>query len=427
MIETLTSLALKAGHTLPPVPAPLVRESLENPRTKLDRVFEIMGGSSMTASGIQVGPDTGLQFSAVFAAIRLISTGVAMLDSPIYRLISENEREEIPNHYLYPLLNRQANGDMTAFRFKSIMTQWMLQWGNSYAPFVISPNGRVTSIAPVHPTRVRHLDGGYAVLTDANNWVPVPKDNMLHLRGLVCDANGDGLSVVSQARHTIGAALATEEYGSRMFSNGARMSGFVEVPLQMKADDKARMIKYLEKEYTGSVNAGRVAVFDGGSKFHQTSMSAEDAEFLLSRKFSVNEIARWFGVPPHMIGDLDRATFSNIEHQGLEFTTYSLGPHLENWEAEINGTMLSMTEGKTVFMEFCRDELTRGDMQSRAAAASIFIQNGIMTPNEVREEFELNPHADGNTLLANGTLTPVKILNKKTNPPPGGANAQTGA
>lgn len=426
MVETLTSLMLAAGHSLPPIPmVPHVRESLENPRTYLDRVFEIMGGSQQTAAGVTVGPDSALSFSAVFAAIRLLSTGVAMLDSPIYRSIGENQREEIPGHYLYPLLNRQANPDMTAFRFKSIMTQWMLQWGNAYAPFVVSPNGRITSISPVHPTRVRRLDGGYAVLTDT--WVPVPKDSMFHLRGLVCDSEGNGLSVVSQARQTIGGALATEQYGSKMFSNGARLSGFVEVPMQMKVDDKAKMINYLEKEYTGAMNAGRIAVFDGGSKFHQTSMSAQDAEFLASRKFSINEIARWFGVPPHMIGDLDRATFSNIEHQGLEFTTYSLGPHLENWEAEVNASLLSVSEGRTVYMEFCRDELTRGDMKSRAEAASIFVQNGIMTPNEVREEFELNPHADGDTLLANGTLTPVKILNTKTNPPLGGANAQAGA
>jgi HK97 family phage portal protein len=290
----------------------------------------------------------------------------------------------------------------------------VLLYGNAYSIMTISRNGLVTRLDPIHPDRVRPVDGGYMVRVAQGGEIPIPDELMLHIRGIETDERGIGLSIVGQARQAIGMAMATERFGARYFGNGSVAGGFIEIAENLSDIARKNMLKVLEARHAGAANAHRIGILDGGSKFIQTTIPPDDAQFLQTRKFNVNEIARWFGVPPHMIGELERSTNNNIEHQGLEFVTHCLGPHLENFEAECNSALLSETESKTVFVQFRREKLIQGDMASRATVAATLRSNGIIDGNEARGPFGYNPHPDGDTLLANGTFTPVSVLNQKT-------------
>lgn len=419
-LETLASLASRFdGERLwpdPPVGGALVQQrygSIEDPRTPFSAIYDFIEakGGGKTWSGAVISPDSAMTISAVFACVRIISCGVAMLDLLTYR--RDGERDLLAtDHYLWRLLKDRANPRMSSFRFKRLMTSWVLLHGNAYAVMDVSNNGRVMSLEPVHPRRVRMVEGGYMVksIDGTGSELPVPWEYMLHLRGAETDERGQGLSVIAQARQSLGATLATEEYASRLFSNGAQFKGFFKIPQAMGEDAKKRMTEYVQRLHQGVDKAHGFGVLDAGTDWIPTSMNAEDAQFLETRKFQVGEIARWFGVPPHAIGDLDRSTNNNIEHQGIEMRIYTLGPHLELWENEINNSLLSETESRQYFVRFDRDELMKGDQKAEAAAASIYRQNGIMTTNEIRRRMGLNPHPDGDTLLANGTLRPVGEL-----------------
>lgn len=391
-------------------------DSIENPHTSFDKFVELLGGGQLSDSGEMVSPESAMTIGAVFQCVSIISNGTAMLDLLTYRR-NGPRIEQDQGHYLYRLLRddvRTGPGKMTAFRWKRMMQAWVLLYGNAYSFITVSRNGLVTQLDPIHPNRVRLIAGGYAVRREDGTERPVPEELMLHIRGIEIDERGLGLSVVSQARQAMGISMATERFGARFFGNGATMGGFIKVAENLSDEARKNLLKYLEKRHAGAANAFRVGVLDGGSDFVQTSIPPEDAQFLQTRKFNVNEICRWFGVPPHMAGELERSTNNNIEHQGLEFVTHCLGPHLENFEAECNSSLLSETESKTVFVQFRREKLIQGDMASRATVAATLRSNGIITGNEGRAPFGYNPHPDGDTLLANGTFAPVSVLNQKT-------------
>jgi HK97 family phage portal protein len=236
----------------------------------------------------------------------------------------------------------------------------------------------------------------------------VPSDLMLHLRGVEVDESGVGVSVVSLARQSMGLALAQEEYGARVFSNGANMSGIVKVPSAMNAETKKKTLEYFQS-FSNISKAHGIGVMDDTMDFVRTSMSPSDVAFLDSRKLQVDEICRWFGVPPHMVAQLDRSTNNNIEHQGIEFVTHCLGPHLEDTEQEIQLQLLSETEGQRHFVRFNREELTMADSRTMADSDARDVQSAIKTPNEARKRRGLNPLPDGSKLMIQGAMVPVSM------------------
>jgi HK97 family phage portal protein len=413
-IETLASLALDAGRDISVLE--MRSDSLENPRTSFDRAFELLGGGQLADSGEMVSPTTAMTIGAVFQCVSIIANGTAMLDLLTYRRTGVRIEQD-QSHYLYRLLRDDVRPHMTAFRWKRLMQSWVLLHGNAYSIMTISRNGLVTQLDPIHPDRVRLVEGGYTVQVAQGNPVFIPEALMLHIRGIETDERGLGLSIVGQARQAIGMAMATDRFGARYFGNGSVAGGFIEIAENLSTEARKNMLKVLEARHGGAANAHRIGILDGGSKFIQTTIPPDDAQFLQTRKFNVNEICRWFGVPPHMVGELERSTNNNIEHQGLEFVTHCLGPHLENFESECNSALLSEMESKTVFVQFRREKLIQGDMASRATVAATLRSNGIITGNESRAPFGYNPHPDGDTLLANGTFTPVSVLNQKTSAP----------
>jgi len=352
-------------------------------------------GGTDTASGEQVSPETALTFSAVYAAVNLLSRSVASLPLWVYRRFGETGRQRDSAHPLHRLLHDAPNPDMTAFSFREAMQAHVLTWGNAFALIGRNQAGRVVSLTPIHPARVsmgRDDAGVYTYRIDGGPDV-IHADDMLHLKALSRDGLF-GMSPVALARESIAAGIACEKFGARFFGNQARPSGVLKYPRSLTPEQIERIRKSWSAAY-GQEGSHGTAILEMGMEWQPFTIPPDDAQFLQTRQFTVTEIARWFGVPPHMIGDLSRATFSNIEHQGIEFVTYSLMPWLVNWEQELARKLLSAAEREDYFIEHSPEALLRGDVTSRYAAYQTALLNGFLSIDEVRAKENLNPLPDG--------------------------------
>ena len=233
-------------------------------------------------------------------------------------------------------------------------------------------------------------------------------EDVLHIPALGFDGL-IGYSPIAMARNAIGVAIATEEFGAKFFENGARPSGILKVPHVLK--DPSKLSESWQKAYGGTGNTGKVAVLEEGVTYESISIPPNDAQFLDTRKFQLNEIARIFRVPPHMIADLERATFSNVEHLSLEFVKFSLNPWVIRWEQSLSKALMTPNERGKIFVKFNVDGLMRGDYQSRMAGYATARQNGWLSANDIREMEDMNPIPDedgGNFYLVNGNFTKLK-------------------
>ena len=238
--------------------------------------------------------------------------------------------------------------------------------------------------------------------------VRLKPSDVLHIPGLGFDGLV-GYSPIAMAKNAIGLAIATEEYGSKFFANGAQPSGVLEHPGTIK--DPQRVRDSWMSQFRGSANSNKIAVLEEGLKYTPISISPEQAQFLETRKFQINEIARIFRVPPHMVGDLEKSSFSNIEQQSLEFVKYTLEPWLVRWEQSIQRILFSADEKKRYFVRFNVEGLLRGDYASRMNGYAVGRQNGWMSANDIRELENLDriPAEEGGDLyLINGNMTKLK-------------------
>ena len=372
-------------------------------------------------SGATVNEMTAMRCSAVYACVRILAESVAALPLHVYEYMSKGKERAI-NHPLYFLLHDAPNDEMTSFNFREVMMTHLLLHGNCYAYIQRdkSGTGRVAGLHPLMANRMsveRDDNGqiiyrytptkGEAQIKDSAT-VIYQRQEILHIPALGFDGM-IGYSPIAMARNAIGVAIACEEFGAKFFENGARPSGILEHPGIIKNTDKLR--EEWQKIYGGSRNTGRVAILEEGMKYQSISIPPNDAQFLDTRKFQLNEIARIFRVPPHMLADLERATFSNIEHQSLEFVMYSLMPWLARWEQNLAKALFTASERGKYFVKFNVDGLMRGDYQSRMQGYSIGRQNGWLSANDIREMEDLNPISEadgGNYYLVNGNFTKLK-------------------
>lgn len=360
-------------------------------------IVEVFGGSG-TASGEVVTPDVALSISAVWAAVSLLSRTQASLPLFVYERTADDARRRVTKHPLHTLLHSRPNPEMTSFTFRQTLQAHALAWGNGFAVVARDGAARPVALWPQHPSRVvvRRDDAGellYIVTTPSGAQTTYSPEDVIHIKGLSLDGVV-GLSVVTFARETLGLALGAEKFAARYFGNGARPSGMLVPPRPLSAG-AARELRDSWRAWYGGENAHRLAVVPPGTTWIPLTMPFEDAQFLETRKFGVAEIARWFGVPPHLLGDLDRATFSNIEHQSLEYVVYSLQPWLVNWEQELERKLLRADERDRMFVEHVVDGLLRGDIQTRYNAYATAISHGFRCPDEVRALENLNPIPDG--------------------------------
>ncbi len=375
-----------------------------------------MGGSS---SGKVVTERTAMQMTAVYACVRILSEAVAGLPLNLYRHNNDGGKEKALDHPLYLLLHDEPNPEMSSFVFRETLMTHLLLWGNAYAQIIRNGKGEIVALYPLMPNKmqVNRDDNGqlYYIYQKSQEEVPNSKDfyvrlessDVLHIPGLGFDGLV-GYSPIAMAKNAIGLAIATEEYGSKFFANGAAPSGVLEHPGTIKDPSKVR--ESWMSQFGGSANSGKIAVLEEGMKYTPISISPEQAQFLETRKFQINEIARIFRVPPHMVGDLDKSSFSNIEQQSLEFVKYTLDPWVVRWEQSIQRTLLTPAEKKSYFVKFNVEGLLRGDYQSRMTGYATARQNGWMSANDIRELENLDriPAEEGGDLyLVNGNMVPI--------------------
>lgn len=355
---------------------------------------------------------SALRVTAYLAAVKIISETVASLPLIVYRRIQPRGKERAPDHPLYTVLHDQANSEMTAYQFRETLQGHILNWGNGYAEIERDGAGRVIGLWPLLPDRTwperdqetQRLQ--YRTILPDGQQILLPSERVLHIPGFGFDGLV-GYNPVKLAREAIGMALAAEQFGADFFGNGAKPSGIVEYPGRLSDEAYKRYKEEVQEAHGGLGKQHRLMVLEEGLKYHQVTIPPEEAQFLETRKFQVAEIARIFRVPPHMLGDLERATFSNIEHQSIEFVVHTIRPWLVRWEQAIRMKLLTPAERREFFAEFLVDGLLRGDIESRYNAYAVGRQNGWLSANDIREMENMNPVPGGDVYMVNGNMVPI--------------------
>lgn len=371
-----------------------------------------------TTSGKPVNERTAMQTTAVYACVRILAEAVASLPLHVYEYQDDGGKKLVHDHPLYYLLHDEPNSEMTSFVFRETLMSHLLIWGNAYAQIIRDGAGRVLGLYPLLPDKmeVQRDDRGniyyvYSRNSDENPTfkeygnIKLKAEDVLHIPGLGFDGL-IGYSPIAMAKNAVGMTLACEEYGASFFANGANPGGVLEHPGVLKDPSKVR--ESWNSVYRGVNNAHKIAVLEEGMKYQQIGIPPEEAQFLETRKFQINEIARLYRIPPHMVGDLDKSSFSNIEQQSLEFVKYTLDPWVIRWEQSLQRSLLLPGEKGKYFIKLNVDGLLRGDYQSRMNGYAVGRQNGWFSANDIREMENMNPIPDeegGNLYLVNGAMT----------------------
>lgn len=373
---------------------------------------EWFGGSANTASGVYVTPDIAMRESAVYACVRVLAESVAQLPLEVYRRRKSGGKDRATDHPLYDLLHTRPNYINTSFEFREMLMASVLLRGNGVA--LIIPNGgsAVGALEVLNPDRLtisKDTNGRriYQYTTDRGQAKTYLQDEVFHVSGMSLDGIS-GLSPITYHRETVGASLAIKEFGARLFANGTHLGTVIEHPAKLSQKAKDTLYDDLRKNWQGVLQAGKGIVLEEGMKVAKLGMTAEDAQYLDSRKFSRSEIAGIFRVPPHMIGDLEKATFSNIEQQAIEFVTSALMPWLVRIEQAILRDLISQKDRKRgFFAEFNAMGLLRGDAKARADYYKARFEVGSITPNQIRALENENPEDNGDTAFVPLNMIPI--------------------
>ncbi|WP_312140511.1 phage portal protein [Atlantibacter hermannii] len=366
-------------------------------------------------SGKVVTADKAIQLSAVWACVRLLSESVSTLPMKIYERQSDGSRKLARDNPVYQLLCRRPNAEMTPSRFMLMLVASICLRGNAFVEkhFIGS---KLVSLVPLLPQNmvVKRLDSGRLEYTYTENGKPrvIPERNLMHIRGFGLDGVC-GMMPLSSGRDVIGSAMAVEESAAKIFEQGLQSSGFLSAEQPLNDDQRERLRGYMQA-FTGSKNAGKIMVLEGGLKYQGVTMNPEDAQMLESRAFSIEEICRWFRVPPFMVGHTSKQSSwaSSLEGMNLQFLTHTLRPLLVNIEQEIARCLLGGDED--LFAEFSVEGLLRADSAGRAAYYTSALQNGWMSRNDVRRLENMPPIEGGDIYTVQLNLTPLEDLKQNS-------------
>lgn len=388
--------------------------SLENPSTPvtMEALADILGGSGKSISGATVNLEKSLTLSAVFRAVDLLSSTIASLPWHVYRRDFNNAVNIDAQHPLYFLLHDEPYHLYTSYKFREMMmTHILLQDGNFYAIIIRDALNNVTGLKPIiNPA------GVYPVLTPNDQLFyfiegykePFPMRDIFHVYGFSTDGI-KGKSPLRIAREAFGMGLTLQEFGQQFFANGSHLGGVVEHPNVMTTGQYDMFRESWDRAYNSFKATGKTAILQGGAKFNRIGIAPEEAQFLQSRKFSIDEIARIYGLPPHMLAQMDGATFSNIEHQGIELVIYTLLRFCRNIESESQRKLVRTDQRGYIFTRFNLDGLMRGDSVSRGQYLSTMVNSGIYSQDEARAVENLNVRGG----LANELKYPLNMATEK--------------
>lgn len=390
-----------------------------------DKPKDLFTGGSIfrfgrSSSGQTVNEKTAMQMSAVYACVRIIAEAIAQIPLNVYRLTVDGGKEKDLRHPLFFLLHDEPNPEMTSFIFRETLMSHLLLWGNAYAQIIRNGKGEVVGLYPLMPDRMQvdRNETGNLVYTytkyydevgakHAFEQITLPAYQVLHIPGLGYDGL-IGYSPIAMARNAIGMSMAAEDFGATFFANGATPGGVLEHPGIVK--DPERLRESWHAQFSGK-NSHNIAVLEEGMTFKPMSIPPEEAQFLETRKFQIDEIARIFRVPPHMVGDLEKSSFSNIEQQSLEFVKYTVGPWVARWEQSLSQALLLPSEKTRYTIKYNLDGLLRGDYESRMNGYAVGRQNGWLSANDIRELENMNripAEEGGDEYLINGNMTKLK-------------------
>jgi len=401
----------------------------------LERYLAWAFGGGAASSGVIVNPQTALQAGAVFACVRVLTQTLGMVPLNLYSVGSDGAKTTARGHSLWPILHDQPNDYQTSTEFWEMMMVSLALRGNGYAYVNRTQSGRVVELLPLHPDMVRpEMRADFTIIYNCTlndgSFKQYSLGEIMHLRGMT--VNGWlGISPIAYARESIGLALAAEKFGGQLFRNGAKMGGVLEHPGKVGAEAYKRLKDSFD-EATSGENAHKTALLEEGMKFTPMSITPEDSQFLDTRKFQRSDIAGFYGVPLHMIGDLERATFSNIEQQSLDFVQFTMMPWFVRLEKAIKRDLFSNDDKKSLEVRFNPAGMLRGDGAARTAYYQGGIQSGWLTRNEARRMesdigIVLNPLAGLDLPLAplnmgDGTKPPApQPKPTPANPAPGAA------
>jgi HK97 family phage portal protein len=394
-------------------------------------VEKMFGGQ--TSAGIAVDESSALQYVSVFACIRILAETLASLPLITYQRLANGGKARAVDFYLYPILHDMANPEMTAYAFRETLMGHAASWGNGYAQILFNRAGQVMEMWPLRPDRmsVKRVKGELQYiyrLAEADEQGKTerifPAYQIFHLPGLGFDGV-TGYSPIAMARQAIGLGLAAEEFGSRFFGNDARPGVVLEHPGQLSDPAYKNLKTSFEEEHGGVSKSHKPMILEEGMKLHEIGIPPEDAQFLETRKFQIQEIARLYRIPPHMLADMERSAYASIEQQSLEFVTQTIRPWLVRWEQCIFKSLLTASERKTYFAEHLLDGLLRGDTASRYAAYHIARQDGWMNADDIRALENMNPLPDGQGQIY---LIPLNMVPAdQVGAQPGGQSGQSRA
>lgn len=389
------------------------------------RAWTDLSGLQETAAGVSVSHDKALTLSAVYAAIRAPVEDLAAMPLLTYRRAANGDRMRDDSHYLFKLLHDSPNDYMTSQDFREALGGQVELRGNAYAEIERDGSGRPVKLWPLRADSVQPMIGAngtlfYQISSGANQrqnkpgGVMLPQRLVLHLHGW--SSNGIvGYDPIAIHRETVAHGLALQEFGSRFFGNGSRPGGILVHPGKLNDQSRKNLRESWEIAHRGLTQSHRVAVLEEGIKWEQVGIAPENAQYIESRKFTVSDAARIWRIPPHMIGDLDRATFSNIEQQALEYVSYSLIPRAKRWENRISFSLLS-DEQSSVFVEHQFAGVLRGDIKTRFDAYAIARQWGWMSANDIRRLENMNAlGSEGDIYLSPLNMIPAGTEEKANN------------
>lgn len=368
--------------------------------------FWYQEAGSVSASGFPISPEGALRHLAVYACVRILAEAVAALPIKVYRRRRDGGKEVADGHWLYRTLHDKPNNIQTPVEFFEFLMYCLCLRGNFYADIV----GTGDMLLPIHPdnvTKIRQVNSSqgpmltFEIRRDNGRRQDVVQEDLFRVQGLSSDGVS-GLAPITVLRNAVGMALAAEEFGSSLFKQGVRPSGVFEHPSKLSPEAFARLRDSMAT-HAGSGNAGKSLILEEGMAWKQVSMTPDDAQFLETRKLQIEEIARAYRVPLHMLQSMDRATFSNIEHMAIEFVVHSLRPWLVRIEKSIKRDLI--WHEKTMFAEFLVDGLLRGDVKTRYESYGIAIANRIMSPNEIRDKENMNPYEGGDVYENPNTMS----------------------
>ena len=407
-----------------------LNRSIENPTTPLndpdDWLYDALG-SAPSSAGTRVSRHTALTYAAVWRAVNLISSSVAKIPILVYRRDGKG-KVVATDHPAYRLLRRGPNEYMTAFTWKQTAQQHLLLCGNSYSYIERREDGSPSALLPLSPelTAPLRVDGVLWYVTKipgSNELRKLRSEDVLHIPGMGFDGLC-GYSVITYARESIGLGLAARYYGTKFFRNNARPSIVLEHPGKLTDEAMTNIRNSWERLYSGLENAHRPAILREGMRLTPYGINARDSQLLESRQFEVREIANFFGVPPHKIGDQSRAGYNSLEQEDQSFLDDTLDPWFCSWEEECWRKLMTEEEksSESCLVSFDRSQLVRANLEARGNYYTKAIQWGWMSPDEARDREGLNPREDGK---GGEYLRPLNMVSASDTAPAGNSGGQS--